>query len=80
MLRPLEEPLRTGHARRGGSGVDVAGGRLRRPGPARHACAVHTAWPGRRKRPYAIGGRSPKKPTPESGGGVDEEGGRLRRP
>jgi hypothetical protein len=33
LLRPLEEPLRTGHARRGGGGVDEAGGRLRRPGP-----------------------------------------------
>jgi hypothetical protein len=34
LLRPLEEPLRTGHARRGGGGVDEAVGRLRRPGPA----------------------------------------------
>jgi hypothetical protein len=34
MLRPLEEPLRTGHARRGGGGVDAAEGRLRRPGQA----------------------------------------------
>ena len=25
LLRPLEEPLRTGHARRGGGGVDAAG-------------------------------------------------------
>src|SRR5260221_1995546 len=33
LLRPLEEPLRTGHARRGGGGVDEEGGRLRRPGP-----------------------------------------------
>jgi hypothetical protein len=31
MVRPLEEPMRTWHARRGGSGVDEAGGRLRRP-------------------------------------------------
>jgi hypothetical protein len=32
MARPLEEPMRTWHARRGGSGVEEAGGRLRRPG------------------------------------------------
>ena len=31
MLRPLAEPLRTWESRRGGCGVDVAGGRLRRP-------------------------------------------------
>ena len=55
MLRPLEEPMRTGHARRGGGGVDAAEGRLRRPVPTfrtllrlalhrtRHACAVRTA-------------------------------------
>ena len=34
LLRPLEEPLRTGHARRGGGSVDEEGGRLRRPGQA----------------------------------------------
>jgi len=34
MLRPLEEPMRTWNSRRGGGGVDEAGGRLRRPGPA----------------------------------------------
>src|SRR5258708_35978425 len=39
MLRPLEEPLHTGYARRGGGGVDEAGGRLRRPGTApAHSC------------------------------------------
>src|SRR5260221_5282416 len=31
LLRPLEEPLRTGHARRGGGGVDEEGGGLRCP-------------------------------------------------
>jgi len=40
LLRPLEEPLRTGHARRGGGSVDEEGGRLRRPGLApAHSCA-----------------------------------------
>jgi len=34
MVRPLEEPLRTWHTRRGGGGVDEEGGRLRRPGLA----------------------------------------------
>src|SRR5258708_15844056 len=39
MLRPLEEPLHTGYAGRGGGGVDEAGGRLRRPGTApAHSC------------------------------------------
>src|SRR5258708_21786684 len=41
LLRSLEEPLRTGHARRGGGGVDAAEGRLRRPGPASaRSCAL----------------------------------------
>jgi len=41
LLRPLEEPLRTGHARRGGGGVDEEGGRLRRPGPTpARSCAA----------------------------------------
>ena len=34
MVRPLEEPMHPWHARRGGSGVDEAEGRLRRPGQA----------------------------------------------
>ncbi|HKV01272.1 MAG TPA: hypothetical protein VJQ26_04045 [Ktedonobacteraceae bacterium] len=32
MVRPLEGPMRTCYSRRGGGGVDEAGGRLRRPG------------------------------------------------
>src|SRR5258708_17526585 len=41
LRRPLEEPLRTGHARRGGGGVDAVGGRLRRPGPSpARSCAL----------------------------------------
>src|SRR5258707_8781463 len=31
LLRPLEEPLRTGHARRGGGGVGEGGGAFGRP-------------------------------------------------
>ena len=68
--------MRKEHARRGGGGVDEAGDACVAPGRPRtllrlglhrthHACAVRTAWLGQRERPYAIGGRSPKKPTPE---------------
>jgi hypothetical protein len=77
LLRPLEEPLRTGHARRGGGGVDAAGGRLRRPVLAhrtllrlalhrtRHASALRTAWSGRRKRPSS----TPHRSRPYASGG-----------
>lgn len=40
MVRPLEEPMHPWHARRGGSGVDEAGGRLRRP-VSRCATGLH---------------------------------------
>jgi hypothetical protein len=33
MLRPLEEPMRTRNSRRGGGGVDEAGGTLASPWP-----------------------------------------------
>jgi hypothetical protein len=56
MVRPLEKPVRAWTSRRGGGGVDAAGGRLRRPCQAVRN-GLQTRVPRESRGAEACGGR-----------------------
>ncbi len=65
LLRPLRGPMRTWESRRGGSGVDEAGGRLRRPGQAVRN-GLQTRVPRESRGAGACGGRPGRRKRPPS--------------